>query len=975
MRQARPRTVLIGLLACALAGPVPAQTAPDTMAGLQAQVTGQPAPKSPVLQAFGAFDATPGITPPERLLGFPLGEQAAAPEQIHAALQQWARESDRIVVQEYARSFQGRPLSVAIISSPDNLQRLESIRAELDELADPRSTSAARAAEIIQRAPAVAYIAHSIHGNETSGGDAALGLIYGLIASNDPANLQRLQDSIVIVDPLMNPDGRARALADLRGFRGASPSYDDQQLSRGTSWPYGRGNHYAFDLNRDWIFASQPETRGRLNFLQGWHPLVFVDAHEMGADDTFLFSPARAPINPHYAKRFTDFAQAFAREQAAAFDQRGWVYYSGEWNEGWYPGYSDAWGGLRGAVNILYEQARVADFGVRQANGAVMFYVDGVARQLTSAVANIESMRTRRTEMLQAFWDERRAAVAGSGAYANQLFAIDATRQPSREQAMLQALQLQGIEVHRLRQSWATTGSGYDGERERVELPAGTLLISTRQPLARLAATLMEFDPRIDADSLKKERESLLRGDEGTIYDITAWSLPMFHGLPAYHIEGALPAQAETAAPAASLPRPPGDSAVGWIIPGEDDGALAATAELLRAGLRPRVANRDIRFDGIDYPRGSVILARHDHPQWDSTRLLQALNNATSKLRQTPVALRSGEGEGDLPDLGGGEFGLLQPATVAVLGKGGVDPVNFGAVWFYFEQQLGIAPTLLDESALGRLDLRPYRVIVLPERWGSLPKEVADTLAPWVEAGGTLIAIGGSAAGLAKEEGLAAARTLPEALKDLKPYREQLAREWLAAEARNSLDADPYARGASRRPARAWSIDPEAELPDADALKERDAWQQTFMPVGSFVAARCDTQHWLSFGCRGSLPVLVDQNAPLMAAEGVEAPFRMGVVRGANKQAKQAEHWQDYGWGGLPPGQTLELRLAGLLWPEAAERIAHTAWVTRESKGRGQIILFATTPVFRGASHGMQRVLGNAVVYGPGMGTGTMIAQ
>lgn len=973
MRSPRSRTALLGLLAFSICGAVPAQGPALAQPGAPALLAGQPAPTAPVLQAFGSFDANPAITTPEHLLGFPHGEQAAAPEQIHAALQQWARESDRVHVLEYARSFQRRPLSVAIISSPENLARLESIRAELAELADPRSTDPARAAEIIQHAPAVAYIAHSIHGNELSGGDAALGLIYGLIASNDPVNLQRLQDSIVIVDPLMNPDGRARALADLRSFRGAEPSFDGQQLSRGASWPNGRGNHYSFDLNRDWIFASQPETRGRLTFLQNWHPLVFVDAHEMEADDTFLFSPARAPINPHYAKRFTDFAQAFAREQAAAFDTRGWVYYSGEWNEGWYPGYSDAWGGLRGAVNILYEQARVADFGVRQSNGAVMFYADGVARQLTSAVANIESMRARRIEMLQAFWDERRAAVASKGAYANQLFAIDATRQPTREQALLDALQLQGIEVHRLRQAWTTSGSGYDGERGRVELPAGTLLISTRQPLARLAATLMEFDPRIDADSLKKERETLLRGGEGTIYDITAWSLPMFHGLPALVIEGALPSQAEAAAPAASLPRPPSDSAVGWIIPGEDDGVLPAAADLLRAGVRPRVAHKDIRFDGVDYPRGSVILTRHDHPQWDSAHLLQALASATSKLRQAPVALRSGEGQGDLPDLGGGEFGLLQPATVAVLGKGGVDAVSFGAVWFYLEQHLGMAPTLLDESALGRLDLRSYRVIVLPERRVSLPKEVADTLQPWVEAGGTLIAIGDSAAGLAKEEGLAAARTLPEALKGLKPYREQLAREWLSTQAREGLDADPYARGASRRPARAWSIDPEAEMLEPDALKERDDWQQTFMPVGSFVSARCDTQHWLSFGCRDSLPVLIDSSAPLMAAGAVEAPFRMGVIQAAGKQAKQTEHWQDYGWGGLPPGQTLELRLAGLLWPEAAERIANTAWVTRESEGHGQIILFATTPVFRGASHGMQRVLGNAVVFGPGLGAGPVV--
>jgi hypothetical protein len=935
----------------------------------------QPAPVHPLEQAFGALDLDPAIPHPDQLLGFPLGQQAASVEQIHAALQQWAAVSDRLRVVEYARSHQGRPLSVAIVSSPENLARLDQIQDELHALADPRGIDAGRARAIIERAPAVAYIGHSIHGNETSGGDAALGLIYGLIAARDPLQRQRLADTVLLIDPMMNPDGRARAVADLKGFRGAEPNYDGQSMARGTSWPYGRGNHYVFDMNRDWIFASQPETQGRLELLQRWHPLVFIDAHEMGAEDTFLFSPARAPMNPHLSPRFLGFARDFGREQAAAFDRRGWVYYSGEWNEGWYPGYSDAWAGLRGAVNILYEQARVADFGVRQANGVVQFYADGVARQLASAVANIDSMRARRDALLQAFWDERRALVADRGDYARTVYAIDVQHQPSRGQQLLEVLRLQGVEVQRLNRPWSTRGNGFEGRSENVELPSGSLLVSTRQPLGRLAATLMEFDPRIDADSLKKERAELLRSGEGTIYDITAWSLPMFYGLPAWRIEGATPAHAEAALPAASAPRAPQDSAVGWLIPGEDDGAVAAAARLLRAGLKPRVAHKDLRFDGIDYPRGSLVVTRHDHPHLSSAQLLQALGEASARLQQAPVALRSGEGPGDLPDLGGGEFGLLQPATVAVLGKGAVNPHTFGAVWHYLEHSLGVNPSLLDESAIARSDLRAYRVIVLPERWGGgLPKEIGEALDAWVEAGGTLIALGNAAGALAREDGLSAARTLPEALKDLKPYRDQLAREWMAQQSLASLDADPYARGTPVARRLAWSLDPDAKSADGEALVEQDRWQQRFMPVGTFVAARCDSEHWLSFGCRSSLPVLVDGGTPLMAAEEVSAPFRYGRFRAAGEVAADA-HWSAYGWGGLPPGQSLDLRLGGLLWPEAQERIAHTAWVTQESKGSGQIILFATSPVFRGASLGMQRVLGNAVVYGPGLGAQATIAH
>lgn len=959
-----PRTTLLrsSLLALALAAALPlACNAADPM------------PVHPVAQVFGAFEADPAVPHPDTLLGFPLGQQAASPEQIHAALQQWATASNRIRVVEYARSHQGRPLSVAIVSSPANLARLDEIQNALEELADPRRTSAVRASEILRDAPAVAYVAHSIHGNEHSGGDAALGLIYGLIASNDPAHLQRLDDTLLLIDPLMNPDGRARAIADLRGFRGAQPGYDGQSMSRGTSWPYGRGNHYVFDMNRDWIFATQPETQGRLAFLKRWHPLVFIDAHEMGSDDTFLFSPARAPLNPHLSPRFMKFAEEFGREQAQAFDQRGWVYFTGEWNEGWYPGYSDAWGGLRGAVNILYEQARVADYGVRQANGEVQFHADGVARQLASAVANIDSMRARRGALLQAFWDDRHALVGTRGDYANAVYAIDVNQYPMRGEKLLEVLQMQGVEARRLSSAWTVDAQGFDGRRQRTDVPAGSLLVSTRQPLGRLAATLMEFDPRIDRASLQKERESLLRTGEGTIYDITAWSLPMFYGLPAWRIDGALPAQAEIATITDARPALPAESSVGWALSGHDDAALPVAARLLAAGIRPRVARKNLRFDGRDYPRGSLMVTRYDHPQLDAQRLREALAAASKEAPHGFIALRSGEGRGDLPDLGGGEFALLQPGAVAVLGKGAVNPHTFGSVWHYLEHGLAVNPSLLDESMLAYTDLRAYRVIVLPERWGgSLPKEVSDALKPWVEAGGTLIALGNATSALASEEGLSAARGLPDALKELKPYRDQLAREWLAQSARTHLEVDPYARGAISGRASAFSLDADTDTLDAEALAERDRFQQIFMPVGSFVATRCDDTHWLSFGCRDSLPVLVDSSTPLMAANGVEAPYRHGVWR-TDSGKKAGEHWSAYGWAGLPPAHTLELRLGGLLWPEAQERIANTAWVTRESKGAGQIILFATNPAFRGASLGMQRVLGNAVVFGPGFGTRTAV--
>lgn len=929
----------------------------------------------PLRQVFGEHRYDPAITTPEALLGFPLGERAASAEEIDAAIRRWAEQSERVRVEPYGRSHQGRPLSMVIVSSAANLGRLQQIRDELDELADPRRTSEARAREIIARAPAVSFLAYSIHGNETSGSDAALALIYHLAASRDAEVAALLDASVIIIDPLMNPDGRARAVGDLRGFAGAGPVFDDQHLGRGANWPFGRGNHYVFDMNRDWIYASQPETRGRIEFLRRWHPLLFVDAHEMWPQDTFLFSPPRAPVNPHFSPRFREFLQRFSQEQAASFDRRGWVYYSGEWNEGWYPGYSDAWGGLRGAVNILYEQARVADHGVRQGNQRIMTYQEGVARQLGSSWDNLKSVERHHRGLLAAFWEDRRAAVAAEPPYGRRLFAIPTGRHPTREAALIELLTLQGIELYRSTRELRLTGAvDLHGRRADLSLPAGSLLVPNRQPLARLLANLLEADPRIDEASLVREREELLRSGSGTIYDVTSWNLGMMYALEVYTAQQALPQEVERieAATQAGVPAPAGSS-VGWLIRGEDDGVLRAAVSLLQAGLRPRVALKDLEFDGRGHPRGSLVLTRHDHRDLPEGTLIGALAEAGRHLREPILALGSGKGPGDLPDLGGGQFGLLEPPRVAILAQGAtINPNVFGFQWHYLDHTLGLAPVLLSENRLQQSDLRRYNVIVLPDRWGGpLPESVLGALRTWVEAGGTLIASGASAAQLAHKEGPLAARTLPATLEDLTPYRERFAREWLASRAADQVGERLWSHVAVPGEDSAWPGVLDSDREDAKQAEARDAWRSLFMPRGAFVAARCDSRHWLTSGCAGALPVLFGSDQPLMAAGPVDAPLRLGVF--APSSARGASEWRAYGWAAVPPGQELRLRMGGLLWPEAQERLANTAWVTREPMGRGQVILFATTPAFRGAALGMQRVLGNAVVYGPGLGTAPLI--
>ena len=225
---------------------------------------------------------------PNKFLDFDYATRVATPEQITSALEAWSKQSDKLKVIEYARTHENRPLHAVFISSPKNLKNLDLIKEKINQLSDARVTNDRKAKTLIDQLPAIAWMAYSIHGNETSGADAALGIIYHLIASKNDDILQLLDDMVIIVDPVMNPDGRARFAKNLEQFRGTAPNYDDQSLIHTGDWPYGRTNHYYYDLNRDWVYLTQPETQGRVALINKWKPQILVDAHEMGSQDTFM---------------------------------------------------------------------------------------------------------------------------------------------------------------------------------------------------------------------------------------------------------------------------------------------------------------------------------------------------------------------------------------------------------------------------------------------------------------------------------------------------------------------------------------------------------------------------------------------------------------------------------------------------------------------------------------------------------------
>ena len=398
---------------------------------------------------FPGTDYDPAVPTAEDCLGFRPGDRAAFPAEIAGCLEAWAAASDRARLEEYARSFEGRPLYTMVLTSPRNQARLDEIRAGWARIADPRGASAAELSRLLDELPAVAWLAYSIHGDETSGSDASLAVIHHLAAGRGAAIDALLDELVVVIDPMQNPDGRDRFLQMIAEHRGAQPNVDDQSLIHNGYWPWGRTNHYLFDLNRDWILGINPETRGRIRAAGAWHPLLVVDAHEMGAQDTYLFSPPRRAAQPARLRGDQALGAGLRPRPGARLRPRtaGPTTPASGTRAGT-RATPTSWGDLRGVVGILYEQAGFAEDGVRRPEGTIHTYREAVHHQAVSSLANLETLRANAGEIKRDFLDDRRAAVDPRGPFAGRTFAVLPTANHGRLARFVDQMRLQGIEIH-----------------------------------------------------------------------------------------------------------------------------------------------------------------------------------------------------------------------------------------------------------------------------------------------------------------------------------------------------------------------------------------------------------------------------------------------------------------------------------------------------------------------------------------------
>ncbi len=856
----------------------------------------------------------PAIPTVAQVLGHELGEAISSPEQISAylqALQTAAPDRARLVT--YGHTWERRPLQVLIVAAPERLARLDALQADLRRLADPRTLAPAEAERLIAELPVVVFLLHAVHGNEVSSSDAALLTAYRLLAARGDAAVERVRrEAVVLIDPLQNPDGRARFVAQFELARGPEPDPEPLVAEHDEPWPGGRTNHYLFDMNRDWFALTQVETRARVALFRAWLPHVAVDLHEMGGDSSYYFAPPAEPLNPHIRPAQRAWFDAFGRAIGAAFDARGVAYFNREVYDSFYPGYGESWPLFQGAIGMTFEQASPRGLlWRRRTDGSLLRYRDAVRNHALASLTTLNTAAEGRARLLRDFLDYRRAAVRAGETGAVREYLLPPGRDPARVARLAEVLAAQGLEVGRAEQP-LTVGTR--------RLPAGTYVVPLAQPGGLLVRNLLDPQTPLDEAFVREQERRRRKRQPDEIYDVTGWSLPLAFDVECLASERASGVRT-TPVPVEPAPRPAlelPDARVAYLMPW-GVATVETVVAALAQGLVVRSAERAFTLAGRTFPPGTAVLRVFENPPDLRERLGQLVALHGPEI----VAADSGFVEEGL-SLGSARVRALRAPRVMLLWDAPVSSLSAGAARFVLERRYGQRLSLVRVATLGRVDLRNFDVIVLPagEYDKALSAERARRLRDWVEQGGTLIALGEAARFLTRDQvGLLGTHT---ELRDGRP------------EAQDGGDADKPKESAKA---------PEAKKPDGPAPAfdlERAIQPDDERPdaiAGALLRVQLDPEHWLSAGSDGEVQVFVEGQrvfTPLKLDQGVN----VGIYAREDTVA------------------------SGLVWEQTRNALQHKAWLMHQPRGEGHVVAFAEDPNFRGFAEATELLFMNAVLLG-----------
>jgi hypothetical protein len=674
------------------------------------------------------------IQSPAEFLGYEPGDHFTPHHRILSYMKHVAETSDRVILHQYGTSYERRELVYLIVTTPDNLDNIEEIRLNNLRLTgledgDPGD---------LQKA--IVWLSYNVHGNETSSSEAAMVTLFELA---DPSNQQTgrwLDQTVVIIDPMLNPDGRDRYVNWYNQMEGTgyNPNHDAREHHE--PWPGGRSNHYYFDLNRDWAWQTQIESQYRTGIYHSWMPHIHVDFHEQFYNAPYYFAPAAEP----YHKAITDWQREFqttiGENNMKYFDKKGLLYFTREVFDLFYPSYGDTWPTFNGAIGMTYEQAGhgFAGRGIIIPEGDTLTLKDRLTNHHITGLSTIEVTSQNSRRVISEFRSHfHRANNNPDGEYLS--YVIKAGNHPDKIYSLLRYLDDQKIRYGRAGSGRNVNGFHYQtGATGQIHVEPEDIVISSYQPQSQLIRALFEPNPELE-DSLT--------------YDITAWEAHYRYGLDGYAVTSRIEPEndiipeyfrnfhvtGEAGEPYAYI--------LGW---GSMDDARFLS-DVLQQGVRVRFSRVPFSIDGHHFHKGSLVITRAGNRMENFDRIIMesAQKHARHIHRAETGFVQSGS------DFGSANVRLIETPEIALLMGEGTSSLSAGEVWYFFDHQFKYPVTVIDTNRFPNTDLGRFDVLILPD--GSYNDVLTDTamnkIRDWIEQGGNLISIGETNRILAGESG------------------------------------------------------------------------------------------------------------------------------------------------------------------------------------------------------------------------------
>ncbi|NHF61328.1 zinc carboxypeptidase [Flavobacteriaceae bacterium TP-CH-4] len=655
---------------------------------------------------------------PSEFLSYELGTQFTRHHEV-VDYYQYVAETvpNRMQLIQYGKTNERRPLLVAYLSSAANMADLENIRQEHLKNTNGGGTPS----------KAIVWLSYNVHGNESVSTEASMQTLYDLLTDKS----DYLENTVVIMDPCINPDGRDRYVNWYNQNKNTPNNADPNSKEHHEGWLTGRSNHYMFDLNRDWAWLTQVESQQRLKFFNKWLPHVHVDFHEQGVNNPYYFAPAAEPFHEVITDFQRDFQVTIGKNHAKYFDANGWFYFTKEVFDLLYPSYGDTYPTYNGGVGMTYEQGGSgrAGLGIVTRIGDTLTLKDRIAHHLTTGLSTVEvasKNAQRLNDEFKKFYQNKNFK------YKSYVLQGDADKIDA-----LTAL----LDQHQIEYGTAdgATAKGLrygNGKMGSIKISDPSLVVSTNQPKGTLVKVLFEPNAKLS---------------DSVTYDITAWSLPFAYGLDATATTNLIQGSSYEKKTVNNSGLDP--QAYAFLTDWSSMKDARFLAALLQKKIRVRYAQKPFVMDGKNYDRGTLIITRADnknHPDF-----LGTLSTVANEHLILLTATSTGFVEGG-KDFGSGYVQMVPDIKVAVLSGEPTSTLRFGEIWHFFEQQLHYPVAVIDSEYMRRVDLSEYDVLILPGGrgyQGFIDESKLSELKEWVGNGGKLIAMGGAIKGLTGEGG------------------------------------------------------------------------------------------------------------------------------------------------------------------------------------------------------------------------------